>query len=516
MRRIGCVLGLLALTLGAASTPTGDGHPDILSARPWAGARPTAGHVVIIDLEGTVSFGLAAAMERQTKEALALEPDLIVYRIDTYGGTAASALEIAKVIGDVDEPTTVAYIPDKAISAGALIAMSCRQMVMGDGSKIGDCQPIIPTAEGITPAGEKMETVLRASFRSFAERNGYPVALAEAMVSAHLEVHKVTVEGEEPRYVRSDRAKALKEQYGEKVLADEVVLPEGDLLTMTAQEAYDFGFARAIVSSEDGLLSYYGASDAKVTRLYTSWSEDLVRFFDVIGPVLLGVGLLGLYLEFKTPGFGLPGIVGIVCLALYFGSKYLVGLADTIDILLFFVGVLLLAVEVFLIPGFGIFGVAGIVLVLTGLFLSFQSFVVPRTPAEMAVLGRSFVMLFMTLGVVMAVAFILGRYLPGIPVVRGLVLLTAPGTEKVYSSAAPTERRLHELIGAVGLTTTLCRPAGKAVFGERLVDVVAQGEYIERGREVQVLRLEGNRVVVSAVGPTTRMSGRDRDEEDNA
>ncbi len=510
MRRIVSVLCLLALTLGAADTATGDRHPDIHSARPWAESRPTAGHVVIIDLEGTVTFGLAAAIERQTEAALALKPDLIVYRIDTYGGTADSALKIAEVIGDVDEPTTVAYIPDKAISAGALIAMGCRQMVMGDGSKIGDCQPIIPTAEGITPAGEKMETMLRASFRSFAERNGYPVALAEAMVSPHVEVHKVTIEGEEPQYVRAERAAALKQQHGETVVADEVVLAEGDLLTMTAREAYDFGFARAIVGSEAGLLSYYVASGAEVTKLYTSWSEDLVRFFDIIGPLLLAAGLLGLYLEFKTPGFGLPGIVGIVCLTLYFGSKYLVGLADVFDILLFFVGVLLLTVEVFVIPGFGIIGAAGIVLILSGLFLSFQSFVIPQTPAEMEVLGRSFVLLFVTLGVVMAVAFILGRYLPSIPFVRGLVLVTEPGTEKVYSSAAPTERRLHELIGAVGLTTTLCRPAGKAVFGERLVDVVAQGEYIERGRDVQVLRLEGNRVVVSEIG------GRTEDEQENA
>jgi len=155
MTRVACVLGLLALTLGAGDMCVGAQQPDIGSARPWAEAPPSAAHVVIIDLEGTVTFGLAAAIKRQTNEALSLKPDLIIYRIDTYGGTADSALEIAGVIGGVDEPTTVAYIPEnkKAISAGALIAMSCRQLVMGDGSKIGDCQPIVPTAEGITPAG---------------------------------------------------------------------------------------------------------------------------------------------------------------------------------------------------------------------------------------------------------------------------------------------------------------------------------------------------------------------------
>ncbi len=138
MRLAGCVLGLLALALGAADTPVAFQHPDVFDARPWTEPRPSAGHVVIIDLEGAVTFGLSAAIKRQTEEALAHDPkpDLLIYRIDTYGGTADSALKIADMIGDIDAPTTVAYIPKKAISAGALIAISCRQMVMGEGSTI--------------------------------------------------------------------------------------------------------------------------------------------------------------------------------------------------------------------------------------------------------------------------------------------------------------------------------------------------------------------------------------------
>ena len=500
LKLVGSVLCLLGLTLVASAASGGD--PDVLQARPWSQPRPPVRHVVVIDLEGPVSFGLYAAVKRRTREALALEPkpDLLIYHIDTYGGTLDSALKIVEVIGEVDEPLTVAYIPKKAISAGALIALSTRQMVMGPGAKIGDAQPIIPSTEGMTPAGEKIETVLRATFRSLAERNGYPVTLAEAMVSARLEVHKVAIEGEaEPRYVRAEQAAALKQQYGEKMLSDEVVVPEGELLTMFAREAYDFGFARALVADEAGLLAYYGASQAQVTRLGTSWSEDLVRFLDAIGPLLLVAGLLGLYLEFKSPGFGLPGIVGIMSLTLYFGSKYLVGLADVADILVFFIGVSLLAVELFIIPGFGVIGVAGILLILTGMLLSFQSFVVPQSPAEVSVLGWSFVQLLGVLTVVVVGAGLLGRYLHAVPLVRGLVLTTEPTPVQVHSSAAPGEHRLAQLVGAVGLAVTYCRPAGKAAFGERLVDVVAQGEYIERGREVQVVALEGNRVVVREV-----------------
>jgi membrane-bound serine protease (ClpP class) len=341
--------------------------------------------------------------------------------------------------------------------------------------------------------------VLRASFRDFADRNGYPQALAEAMVSVDLEVHKVTIAGEvNPRYVKAERATALKQEFGDKVLADEIVLPRGRLLTMVANEAFEYGFARAVVTSEKGLLVYYGAEQAQVTEIRSSWSEELVRFLDLIGPLLLAAGLLGLYLEFKTPGFGLPGIVGITCLVLYFGSKYLVGLADVVDILLFFTGVVLVGVEVFLIPGFGIVGVTGIVLILTGLFLSVQpgSFIIPRTPAETEALASGFVQLLLAFVIVLAGAFLLGRYLPHLPLVGRLVLTTEPVGAKVFSSGALTEYKLRKLVGARGVATTLCRPAGKAVFGNELIDVVAQAEYIKRGQEVEVLALEGNRVII--------------------
>lgn len=503
--RLGCRTCLLTASLAgallAADVTSPLSRPDIQKARPWTEPRAPVSRVLIINLEGDVTYGLAASIRRRTEEARALTPppDLIIFRIDTYGGTADSALDIAKVIGDVETPTTVAYIPEKAISAGALIAMSCREMVMGRGAKIGDCQPIIPTAEGMTPAGEKVETMLRASFRAFAERNGYPEALAEAMVSSHLEVHKVTIAGEvNPRYVRAEKAAALKQEFADKVLADEVVVPKGDLLTMVANEAFEYGFARAIVTGQEGLLAYYGATQAEVLQEYPSWSEEMVRFLDLIGPLLLAAGLLGLYLEFKTPGFGLPGIVGIACLVLYFGSKYLVGLADVVDILLFFIGVVLVGVEVFVIPGFGIVGVTGILLILAGLFLSVQPgpFVIPRTPAEAQALASGFLQLLVAFVVVLAAAFLLGRYLPHIPVVSGLVLTTEPVGAKVFASAAPTEQKLGKLVGARGVATTLCRPAGKAVFGNELVDVVAQAEYIRRGQGVEVLAVEGNRVIV--------------------
>ncbi len=483
-----------------AGPPTASEHPDVLQPPRDQGPATPVENVVIVEVEGDVTYGLYASIKRRTEQALELEPDLLIFRIDTYGGTADSALKIAEVIFQVEEPTTVAYIPKgkRAISAGALIAMACRQMVMGEGSKIGDCQPILPTAEGITPAGEKIESLLRTSFRSYAKRNGYPVALAEAMVSTHIEVHELVIDGE-VRYVRSEEVEDLRTRYGEKVTGDKVVLAEGELLTMDDEEAYRYGFARAVVRSQEGMLAVYGAQPGQATELVTNWSEELVRFLDLMGPLLLAAGLLGLYLEFKTPGFGLPGLVGIVCLALYFGSKYLVGLADAIDVLLFLIGVALLAVELFVIPGFGIVGAVGLVFIVAGLLLSFQPFIIPRSTSEVDWLKWSFLQLIVAMGIVLTAAFLLGRYLHTTPLFRRLVHTAEPVEQEVYSSAAPAEQHLHRLLGARGVTTTYCRPAGKAFFDNELVDVVAQGEYIERAREVKVVDLEGNRVVVRAV-----------------
>jgi len=484
-----------------SATPPGS---HIIKSRPLEPPSPPRKHVVIIDIKNMITYGLAASVDRRIKEAQELEADLIVFLIDSPGGTVSDSIDLSDRIAGVREPLTVAYVPKEAISGAALTALSCQQMVVGPHALVGDVQPILQTTEGVTPAGEKIETVLRGKFRSLAERNNYPVALSEAMVSEALEIHKVQIEGEpQPRYVRSTEAESLKREFDDAVVSDTIVVPKGELLTMTGPEAYDFGFARAVISRDNdqdfsGLLAYYNASGAQVTQFGPNWSEELVRFLDVIGPILLAAGLLGVYLELKSPGFGLPGIIGISCLALFFGSKYMVGLADFLDILLFVVGVVLLSVELFVIPGFGIVGIAGVLMIFAGLLLSFQPFVVPTSPTQMHTVAWSFAQLIAALVVTVVGGALLGRLLPHLPFARGLVLVAAPTTAEAFASAAPTGHRLEKFLGATGTTTTYCRPAGKALVGNELVDVVAQGQYIERGRRVKVIDLEGNRVVVRA------------------
>ena len=166
-----------------------------------------------------------------------------------------------------------------------------------------------------------------------------------------------------------------KEKKGAKT---EVIVREGELLTMTSAEAKELGFADAVVVDRAELLDFYDLGEAKVVEMIPTWSEELARLIQRYGIIFLGLGLLGIYLEIKTPGFGVPGILGISCLVIFFLGKYVVGLAEEVDILLFVIGIALLALEIFVIPGFGVAGILGILFIVAGIYLASLPFWIPR------------------------------------------------------------------------------------------------------------------------------------------
>ena len=221
------------------------------------------------------------------------------------------------------------------------------------------------------------------------------------------------------------------------------------------------------------------------------------RFLDGIAPILLSVGLIALWLELKAPGFGLPGIVGISCLATVFLSKYMVGLAEAPEMLLFMLGVMLLAVEIFLLPGFGIAGITGILLMLMGTTLAFQDFVVPQTPYHYEELRGNLLKIFSSMAVSLLVVALMVRYLPGIPLFGRLVLSASEEAELGFGTtlAIPTVG----LVGRRGYALSTLRPSGRAEFNGEVLDVVTQGEFVEGGQKVEIVEVRGNRVVVRPV-----------------
>ncbi len=457
------------------------------------------GKAFIIPLRDMVDGGLYSSMERRVEVALKESPRLIIFEIDTYGGRLEPAFNISEYIIKIDKARTVAYIPNKAISAGSLITLACNEIVMGPHAELGDCEPIIPAMEGgYQTAGEKIQTLLRTKFRKFADKNGYPPLLAEAMVTKEMEVYEIFTEGSpQGRFVTSKELKDMTPEESAKIKAKRLIVEEGKLLTMHAKEAKEYGFARDIVENRKELLELYGLKQEDVVELETNWSEDMVRFLDSIAPILLSVGLIALYMELKAPGFGLPGIIGITCLAAVFLSKYLVGLAETPEILLFMLGVMLLAVEIFLLPGFGIAGITGILLMLMGTTLAFQDFVVPQTPYHYEELRGNLLKILSSLAGSLLVIALMVKYLPGMPLFGRLVLKASEEVELGFGTtiAIPAAG----LVGRRGYAMSTLRPSGRAEFNGELLDVVTQGEFVEKGQKVEIVEVRGNRVIVRPV-----------------
>ena len=217
-----------------------------------------------------------------------------------------------------------------------------------------------------------------------------------------------------------------------------------------------------------------------------------------IAPVLLGIGLAALWMEFKSPGFGLPGIVGILCLATVFLSKHLVGLAETPEIIIFFIGILLIAVEILFIPGFGIAGIPGIILILIGAILSFQDFTIPRTPYDVDLLIMNiFTVMCSLIGSGIAI-FLMFKFMPGMPLFNRLVL-TASETTKGGFVIPSQPAGGSDLTGAKGVALTALHPTGKIEVNSNTLDVVTDGEFIEKGQTVEIIEIRGNRIVVKAL-----------------
>lgn len=493
-------LALLLLTGGYAGAQADPTHPqkrsDAAPTQSKAAPSPdlaTGVKAALIPAREMIDGGLHTSLQRRIDLAKKAGCQVLFIEIDTYGGALNAAFDICDLLSSVSGAKTVAYVPAKAISAGALIAVSCKEIVMGPDSTLGDCEPIIPTAEqGMMTAPEKTQTVLRARFRSLAEKNGYPSLLAEAMVTKEMEVYQVVI-GEKSEYMTKEELDILSEKEKDRITRKKLIVGKDRLLTMTARETKDLGFAREIVDNREALYKLYGVSASAVTVLETNWSEEMVRFLDMISPILLTIGLVAIYIELKAPGFGLPGIVAICCFATFFLSKYLIGLAEHWEVLLFVAGVAFVIVEIFVLPGFAVPGLIGLFLIAVALFLSFQPFVIPANPLEVHMTEVNLLKLLSSVTVSIVGVCVLARYLPQTPIAGRIVLKAAQSPEAGY---VVQSAELQHLVGQKGVSISPLRPAGRAQIGEDVFSVVTRGEMLEKDRRVEVIEVKGNRIVV--------------------
>jgi membrane-bound serine protease (ClpP class) len=409
-------------------------------------------------IDSDIDLGLAPYIRRVISEAEDNNADAILFKVNTFGGRVDAATQIKDAIINTTIPT-IAFINNRAISAGALIAISCNNIAIAPGGSIGAATVVDQTGEKV---GEKYQSYMRSEMRSTAERNGRRTDVAQGMVD-----ERVIIEG---------------------------LVDSTQLITLTSAEAVKFGMADTVVSTLNDALSAFGIDKAEIVYVHPNWAEDVVKFLNnpIIASLLIMIGLVGLFAEVKTPGWGVPGTAALMALALFFGSSYILELASLGEILLFLGGLILLAVEIFVIPGFGFAGIIGIVMIISSLFLS----LVGTTPFwDINDVSMAIVQLTSALVLSFIVIILLAKYLPRTTFFNKLVLSEEETVDKGFVSY-PSEK---ELVGVVGTALTTLRPAGSAELNGKRVDVVADWEYIEKGTKVKVLRVEGVKVVVTTV-----------------
>ncbi|HET6568350.1 MAG TPA: NfeD family protein [Rhodothermales bacterium] len=428
---------------------------------PRAAATDLApGTVYLVPIEGEIDNTMARYVDRAVASAEQADASLILLRIDTYGGLLQAGDHIRKSLLNTTVPT-VALIDRNAASAGALISYAADRIAMVPGASIGAATVV----EGGTgeAAPDKYQSYMRGLMRSTAEANGRDPRIAEAMVD-----ESVVVEG---------------------------VKPAGKVLTLSAQEAERLGVADMIVDGRKDLLASLGVADQPVLQYQATGGE---RVLGILGSPLLHVLFLlmmlgGLYFELHAPGLGIAGFVALVGAALFFAPSYLLGLVQSWEAVLFGVGIALVLVEVFLIPGFGFAGITGIALVLfsiLAMLVANVGFAVPNTAQIVSAVAT----LAITLVLLVALGYSLGRYLPRSELFNRLVLANAPDDGLLTLSDTA-----DELLGRAGRAVTPLRPSGMAEIEGARVDVITAGEYVAAGTPVEVVNVRGRRVEVRQI-----------------
>lgn len=458
-----------------------------------AAALPVAGQsqeplsapvVFIIPFEGEVEIGLANVLKRGFEEAKEQRATYIFLEMDTPGGRVDAALSIVDMILESKIPVAI-YVTNGATSAGAIISLAADKVFMSSKnlSTIGTASPVLG---GGGEAGETMEakalSYVLAKVRAICEEKGFTeqkIQLALAMVDKDREI-------EDP------------EKPGT------FITTKGTPLTLTAKEALRYEFITGIVASRDDAIESLGLKDAIQIYRQEHVSERIARFLSsmMVSSLLLTVAFIGIFTEFRTPGFGLPGIVGILALLLFFWGHQIAGIAGMEGPVLFLIGLVLIFLELFVIPGFGLTGVLGILFVISSIVV---------TMLEHSITSPHFVHVVSFNDVLSALGITLAAMLIGITVAMLVPFLIPAAAHTPFGSWLYLKHRedrtlgyhsaednLDRLLGQEGIAQSKLRPAGIAEIGGRRIDVVSEGGFIEAGAAVKVMKVEGRRVVVQS------------------
>lgn len=421
-----------------------------------------------IPIEGTIDLGLPPFIQRTLEDAESNNATLVIFDINTFGGRVDAATQIKDAILGADI-TTVAYINRRAISAGALISLSCEKIFMTGGGLIGAATAVDMSGK---KGSEKVISFMREEMASTAERRGRSKDIARGMVDEELNFTHLVVDGD-------------------SILVNDIEgRKDGKLISLTTDQAIKYGIADGTAETIDALLDSLGYGSAQIIESTENWSENIVRFLTnpVVASLLTTFGFLGILFELQSPGWGIPGFVGLTCLILSLSVSYIAQLATMSDMIFILTGLSLMLLEMLVIPGFGIVGLGGIGFMLYGLYL----LLLPEVPVGEEVLSQA--MDGFLIGILGA---ILGIVLLGKLMIRSKFWeqLTSPSSQKKDQGFSNTQG-WEGLEGRSGTADTDLHPSGWVKIDGQRIFVVSEGDFIEKGKEVTILSVDGNRVLV--------------------
>lgn len=470
------------------------------------GRDPVAERYVINE---RITPALRQTLERRIRQAIGRrQSNVIIIQLECSGGDTTTANDLAEFLRELKDDSgmsimTIAYIPKEAPGAATIVALGCSEIVMGPHATIGDFKDVVGQQGERQPLLEEMLTTL-------AQRQSYPKVLIQGMLDRKLTIYRVhSLKGQSQTRLLSEED-LLADQAGDKHWnKDSKTLikaggENGKLLVLDAERAKEVGLARSIVQDVSDLQDSYGLK--KVRDGGFDFLYELASFLRLpaVALFLIMIGIACLILELKMPGASLPGIIAAVCFVLYFWAQsQLAGQIIMLAILLFILGLVLIGLEIFVIPGFGVTGISGIILVVVSLGLATLE-KRPETTQEWLSFGRTLGAVGLSMIGAIILAFVGAYYLPSMPIANRLVLRPPKEARDEYDEEAGVSHDnilpdLASLLGAIGVAATTLRPAGIARFGDSFVDVISEGSFIPAGTRVQVIEIEGHRVVVKEV-----------------
>jgi len=411
-----------------------------------------------------IKENIAPPVWRTTKmaieEAQKMEADIVLIHMNTYGGMVDAADSIRTKILDCKIPVYV-FIDNNAASAGALIAIACDSIYMNPVASIGAATVVDQTGK---PVPDKYQSYMRSWMRATAEANGRDPDIAQAMVDPDIYIEGVS--------------------------------DTGKVLTLTSSEAMKFGFCEAEVESIKDIMHHAGIEEYEVVKQELTGMDNIIGF--LVNPVVSGLLIMiiigGIYFELQTPGVGFPIVASIIAALLYFAPLYLEGLANHWEILIFIAGVVLIAVEIFAIPGFGVAGISGIVLIVIGLTLSLVGNVgLDFSGVSVEAILQAFFIVVIAIFIALLGSFFISKQIFTTTIFGHLALDTVQNIEEGYTSA---DEEYQDMLGKQGIAFTVLRPAGKVKIGNDVYDATALSGYIEKGEPIEVVSYQTGQLFV--------------------